>query len=163
LLLHAMSEADREWVLQGLPSAQQDAVQPLLQELEELGIPREPDLAGAFAGSPGPDAVAGRLQLLGAAGVHRLASLLALEPPRLTAVLLAGGDWPWREQLLRELPPTAARQVQRLVPTAASAGRLQHAVVAELAQRLAEEAPHPGSHSLWQSVRRRFDAWRGAR
>lgn len=43
LLLHALQEPDRAWVLNGLPAAQQDALRSLLAELRALGIPADRD------------------------------------------------------------------------------------------------------------------------
>jgi hypothetical protein len=164
LSLHSLCEADRQWVLQALGGEQQAALQPLLQELEELGIPREPELAHAFAAeAPGKDLQgAGTLQALDACGVRRLGAVLVAEPPRLAAALLASGGWPWRECLLSVMPVGIARSVEGAIPAIAGAGALQAAVVAELAPVVRErEDAVPQPSSLWCSLRRRFGA-RGA-
>ena len=111
LALHALPGDDRDWVLEALPADQQSMLQPLLRELEELGIPREAGLFDGVAGSRREQAITAvdALRALDGAGVRRLAGLLAAEPPRVAVALLAGGPWPWREQLLAGLPAAGRR------------------------------------------------------
>jgi hypothetical protein len=164
LTLHALGGADRQWVLNALSGEQQAALGPLLQELEELGIPREPELARTLLPEDAHEDrhAVGTLQSLDAAGVRRLAALLCAEPPRMAAALLASQPWPWRDQLLAELPPGFARAVDRTAAGVTDAGSLQAAVVAELAPCV-WEAANPRTPSLWQAMRRRLRAMRGRR
>lgn len=165
LTLHALSAPDRAWVLQGLPGEQQELLNVLLHELEELGIPRDPELAGALPEEHEPvdHAPAALLRNLDGAGVGRLCGVLAAEPPRLAAALLASGPWPWREQLLRELTLAAGHDVQRLAPATAAARLLQEAVVSELTHVLLEARRATALPSRWQWLRQRLRPWRAAR
>lgn len=54
LMLHGLAEADRRWLLERLAPAQRQAIEPLLAELAELGIPRD----GAGGGPVWPGAAA---------------------------------------------------------------------------------------------------------
>jgi hypothetical protein len=164
LNLHALAEPDRHWVLQALTGEQQAALQPLLRELEELGIPRDADLARAFATAAAREDNdgAGALQALDDAGVRRLAALLAGEPPRLAAAVLVHRAWPWRERLMAELPVATAQAIRSAMGAPPAASALQAFVVAELGTALrAQHAVQPPRRSLWQTMRHRFGALRG--
>lgn len=165
LNLHALSEPDRQWVLHALSGEQQAALQPLLQELEELGIPRDAHLARAIAtAGPGEDREGAALQALDDSGVRRLALLLAGEPPRLAAALLSSRAWAWRDRLMSELPVQYAQAIEETMRLTAAAGALQAAVVAELAPALREKdgAQLPRA-TLWQSICRRLRGRGGRR
>jgi len=159
LSLHSLSEPDRHWVLEALGQEQQAALRPLLRELEELGIPREPELAGAFAAPAGGEGRmgAGALHALDSCGVRALAAILRAEPPGLAATLLASRSWPWRDQLLSELPAGMAADIERAMVATVPGGAVQAALLAELEPLLREQhaaAARPAS--LWLSLRRRL-------
>ncbi|GAB3771675.1 hypothetical protein GCM10028796_40920 [Ramlibacter monticola] len=158
LTLHALSGDDRAWVLEALSSQQRSVLKPLLGELDELGIPREADLLRGLAGTGSEAAIpaSDALQALDDPGVRRLANLLAAEPPRLAAALLAAGSWPWGGQLLAGLPQAMAQEVESLARSASPAVALQAAVVAETALRVAGERAEPKPVSRWQLLRRRL-------
>jgi hypothetical protein len=158
LTLHALADADRQWLLQGLTGEQKDLLRPLLQELEELGIPRTADLAGIFGDSAGEEVDA--FQAVDARSLGTLAKLLAAEPPRVAAAFLARRSRASREPLLRELPSPLAGEIERLMPGVAAARLLQEAVAARLAVQVLQQAPPPSSRSVWQATRRVFRAWR---
>lgn len=160
LALHGLPGDDRAWVLAALPGDQQMLLQSLLQELEELGIPREASLFDGIAGNRHEQAAAAAdpLQALQGAGVQRLADLLAAEPPRIAAALLAGGPWPWREQLLCALPTALVQEVQRLARTVQPGAALQAAVMAEMAVALASSRGEEAPVSHWQVLRCRLAA-----
>jgi hypothetical protein len=114
LLVHAMSEGDREWVLGALPPHQRVELEILLDELRELGIPPDDALLRevfeAAVAQTVPATPVDRLYRLPADRVPALARVLQKEPPRLVATLLALRDWPWRSELLRSLPAQLAAQ-----------------------------------------------------
>lgn len=129
LLLHAMSPADREWMLGELPSSERANLLPLLAELEALGIESDPALiddaiSGATpAGSPtatpfaagrlsGPISDEAALHALDAQQVRVLVECLRSEPLGLVGELLRLADWPWREDLLAALEPAQRRKIE---------------------------------------------------
>lgn len=125
LLLHALADADRRWLLERLPSADADALRAMLEELQLLGIPRDASLASQTIARPAqpvepsietPGVSVGiKLDALGAEDGRRLAELFADEPPHLMATLLAGGPWAWEASFLSALPvPQGQRVKQRL-------------------------------------------------
>lgn len=106
LVLHALADADRAWVLASLPEAQRGLLQPLLAELHQLGIPREQ----AFLDGEPEDAACGPqvredswLLDLDGDGVAALAVVLQAQPVQFIQALLAMRAWPWRAQLLESL------------------------------------------------------------
>ena len=165
LTLHALSSDDRAWVLEALSSHQRSVLQPLLGELDELGIPRGPDLLRGLAGTGSEAAIPASeaLQALDDPAVRRLASLLAAEPPRLAAALLAGRSWPWREQLLAALPQAMAQEVESLARSGSPALALHAAIVAEAVLRVAGERAEPKPVSRWHLLRHALLALGGRR
>jgi hypothetical protein len=114
LLVHALAAPDREWVLSHLPPPQRKRLAGLLQELRQLGIPRDPALLPSLRDALPPPAVpdlsatvrdAGGVDEPGDAAwlaqqpVGRVASVLRDEPPAFVAKLLACRDWPWAAQV----------------------------------------------------------------
>lgn len=129
LLLHAMSPADRDWMLGELPSSERTNLLPLLAELEALGIESDPSLiddaissatpadsstATSFAAErrAGPISDEAALHALDAQQVRALVECLRLEPLRLVGELLRLADWPWREDLLAALEPAQRRKIE---------------------------------------------------
>ncbi len=104
LTAHALAAPDREWVLQQLPAGQRQALLALLQELEDLGIPRDRSLvsqalrsspASPAPSAPGPfDAVKVESLWKGLANepVAVKAACLALLPPLKREEVLAAAQ-----------------------------------------------------------------------
>ncbi len=131
LMLHAMHPADRAWVLGELPVAQRAVLDPLVAELQDLGIPADATLlsevvdtgADTTAGSPRDEPThslgAGhaheeRLLRLTDSEVSKLAQALAVDSPALAAQLLTACDWSWRERLLAQLETPLRGRIESL-------------------------------------------------
>ena len=148
LTLHGLPPGDCEWILRALPDEHRAALQPLLQELAALGIPRDAQALDTLAQSAG--AVSGRPPAGRDDGqAAAAAALLRSEPPRLIAEVLAARNWSWREQVAAMLEGTDP------LPQAQAAPALREAVVTLVESRLACEParcaePHP---------RRTWRAW----
>lgn len=114
LTLHAMCVEDRAWVLQALPDTQRLALEALLDELRELGIPAQPRLLDSvLMRQPGRVAQpSDSLQNLNATGIEALATLLRGEPGMLVARLLRMQAWPWQAAVLTRLGGVQRQQVQ---------------------------------------------------
>lgn len=169
LLLHAMPERDRAWLLGELPDAERKALGALLAELVKLGIPADRGLlddalaAGeppATARSSGGGAV-NPLERVRAADAGRLAAILRDEPALLVARLLRVEDWPWHKALLAQLGSTARRQVEQALQEdrVAVAPALRAQLVEILAQRIAAADGGAGGAAERSWLRR----WRGGR
>lgn len=157
LALHSLSPADREWVLSQLQPTDRQLLEPLLSELRALGIPAEPAMGQAAdeptLGFATPVAAAvpqaeeqlerpaqppepTPQQRVEMATAEQVLTVLAQEPTRLVAALLAVGPFPWRDGLLQRLPPERRAAVKGCMLTHV-APKLSDALVAELAARLA--------------------------
>lgn len=97
LVAHALEDEDQRWLLQALQPAHRALLQPLLQELQALGLPRERDSVQDLLRSTG--AVSHPAQALDAASAASLVARLAAEPPALCEWVLALRPWPWAGSL----------------------------------------------------------------
>lgn len=171
LLLGAMSASDRAWVLAQLPAADRVILDPLLGELDALGIPVDADLLDAVLDKPArgaptePGSTAPRDAVDTAAVLNAapavLLKLLAHEPAALIARLLGMRAWPWQQEFMKLLPASKAAEVRDCLerhamplteaPDPAAASRWRTAMMRGLRLRLEEAeaaastmAPQPG-------------------
>ncbi len=123
LLLHALSEADRHWLLQRLRPEESAVLRPMLTELRQMGMPADRSMVSAALrgvsfldasdSRPGADSTrsatsgtlpgntdADRIVWLKQSAPAALAEVLRAEPPKVIAHVLLLADWPWRAQLL---------------------------------------------------------------
>mgnify|MGYP001619795446 CR=1 FL=1 len=134
LLLHAMSAADRNWILAQMPEVQQQALHTLLAELEALGIPPDKSslerlqqggdiqplpILGLAGASNEPTEGGLDLMALDAMKIASLAQAWRAEPALLVAQALCLRPWPWRPALLERLP---ALQRQRVMDVLGAQG-----------------------------------------
>jgi hypothetical protein len=144
LALHALAAQDRAWVLAALPEGQRAVLQPLLTELEDIGIPRDTGLLEAAQRS-GANARS-------ASELDALSRLLRREPPAVAARFLAAEPWPWRREVLQRVggPP--------IEPQAATTGpALRHALVDAVQEEWAAACrADPPPRSRWHGWRQRL-------
>jgi hypothetical protein len=165
LALHAVGEADRDWLLGSLPAGQQAALRLLLDELKSIGIPHDErvldELCAASDVPAAPDP--GRILLdRGAEQPEVLAALARSEPPAIVAGLCCAGGVQWREQLLLSLAPELRVQAEAQLPRLNGAPALRAAVIASVCRQLTTARPilavrakrWQGLASLLQMVRR---------
>ena len=100
LALHALSPADRAWVLGQLTKPQQQALQPLLAELVELGIPPDAQLVRQVLTEQGARPAAARPA--GAPHAAALRGALQAEPAAMQPYLLAALPAAQREAVLAQ-------------------------------------------------------------
>ena len=147
LVLHAMPEVDRAWLLAQLAPQERTQLEPLLAELRTLGIPAERALldeaigvarlaAGREAGAA--KAHADALAKLRKADPEELAAILRREPAVLVAKLCRMAKWPWRDAVLRKLGSATRKQVELALREldGPPGEALQRHLVAALARRL---------------------------
>lgn len=169
LLVHALDDADRSWVLSQLPAPQQERMQSLLSELGELGIPEDRGLVEAALSakpktSPMPTDDEG---FVCAVAAHEVVHALRAEPTAFVRKLLGCRDWPWAAAVAQELAlplalgggggPTTNAAAFRRCATRLLAERLRSAGAAPQAVDRAAAAASP------QPWHRRLQAlWRTA-
>lgn len=152
LMLHALSAADRQWVLASLTEADRQVLGAMLGELRELGVP--PDLAAELCGprsaampedsldrAESPRAGAGRAAALTAALVD--------EPTALVDAALALQD----PVVRREVSAALARPAQT---SAAVPVRMARSLEQHLAMRLARHEDVAAPRLGTMTWRRRF-------
>jgi hypothetical protein len=94
LTLHAMTDIDREWVLNALDASQRSALEPLLRELREIGMPSDtslltrPSHAVRPLAQPYPSAPS--LSILDRRQLGAMRALLREEPAAISAALGSG-------------------------------------------------------------------------
>lgn len=138
LLLHALPESDRQWLLRQLRPEDCAILAPMLEELRQMGIPADhalvrellgdasvPDMSafpaiGAGVEHPLPLVSSGTFEADCIARLVRedpvaLAAVLRPEPTQLIAHLLLLQDWPWRTQVLMRLGPEIRGRVESAV------------------------------------------------
>lgn len=106
LRVHTLPEADARWLLDALSARERAALEPLLDELRALGLPRDPALLAGLelpARAPAPRCGNHLLARLDRRGLARLESLLRAEPRCIATAFLAAGPWPWRTRIARSL------------------------------------------------------------
>ncbi|MCG2594951.1 hypothetical protein LZ009_19405 [Ramlibacter sp. XY19] len=159
LHLHAMQPADRDWLLRNLAPQRRARLEVLLRELHTLGIPCDMELphqeetTARREEGPSVTVAAERLALMPAGTVDWLAARLHAEPPEVTALLLSGRQWPWRQALLERLDGARRQCVEAWTHTQGSAPA-QAAVIDALAGMLPTPAPVRAQN------RRTFHWWR---
>jgi hypothetical protein len=147
-----MTASDRAWLLGQLSAAQRGALQGLLEELAQLGIPSAPELLdevvdGLAAARPAaagpvaaPDSLEGRLET---AEPGLVAQVLAGEPAGFAVHLLGMRAWRWRDEVITRLgaarrePLLRALAAHAHAPAAARPRALDAAVLAGMLDRVA--------------------------
>jgi hypothetical protein len=162
LTLHALPDGDRRWILEALGPGRRHRLEPLLLELQTLGIPRDPGLvprepsapAGTTSRRPWP-------QALEAEEITALENALAVEPVAVTRMLLSIEDWSWAPRLLQGLDPARREAVQEGGPAAAPGARLRTAILQALqARAVAQPAPRQTrAEGTWQRLCARITAF----
>jgi hypothetical protein len=169
LVLHSLRSSDREWMLQRLGPAPREAVQPWLEELEQLGIPADRGLVDEVLaiGEGSAKAESDRQRrLLEDAAPAELGVLLAGEPAALVGRLLSSRTWSWRDGFMKQLSPADRGEIVRAqhaceregnaTPRAQIAALLQ---ALELRLNALPEVRHanPSLLSRWKAAMPRLD------
>lgn len=159
LLLHSMAPVDRDWLLERMPDGAREVLHPLLNELAELDIAPDEQWVGRLLDMPDALAagVAARplgegpgdadfLMAIDADGIQALARAWMGQPPRLVARALCLRPWPWRPQLLGQLPLAQRRCVMDLLESMSLEPARDNAMAQALmsAMRRACERPAAG-------------------
>lgn len=136
LTLHALAAPDRDWLLQQLPVADRSALQGLLAELRELGIPADAGVIRSALAESAPSA--GSAQ----PNASALAHVLSREAESLRGTLLSLLPAGQRDAVLARWPSELeARPVAVAAP--ALAPRLQEALLQSWQDLAAKEDGQP--------------------
>lgn len=161
LLLHALSEQDRQWALSRLTTESRMTADGLLVELRTLGIPADESLIRDALLAVPASPVKGTEELLFSACAADVARLLQHESVRTVALVLALEKWPWEEIFLASLEPEFRANVLRVraellaatVPPVL-AGTLR-TVLRERLAALTSSLPASVSSGRWRWLRKR--------
>jgi len=135
LLLHGLPLAARRQVLDQLDAVERRRLQPLLDELSELGIPaaaagRATSLLPSFAPTP--------IERAAALSADAVARCLASCDAATAARLIGAHAWPWKVAVIEQMPTTRRASVLQCLRSDPPA--LAPAVRAYLCERLCAEA-----------------------
>ena len=142
LTLHALGRADRDWLLAQLSMAEQNAMTALLDELTELGIPKDKALVREALGFTSPESdAAARLS----ADPSALWAVLAKEPRGVQLACMGLLSDFHRAALLAAIPDRSKAQAlaRAFQPLPDAAGELRAALLSACLARLA--SPPSGS------------------
>jgi hypothetical protein len=152
LALHAVSHADRLWLLDQLPRSAREELEPLLRELSALGIPSDPSFISRVV-RPGetPDSTE---RLLRPENAARIAEIVSGEPQRVAACLASLGDSQWRAAFASQLAKGARAALTNASGEASVTcpPRLAEAVLRQVALRLNAQMSTPATpRRNWKS------------
>jgi hypothetical protein len=155
LALHGLHASDRDWILAQLAAPERAPLDPLLEELRELGIPADRsmiDAAVTAAPAPiSPPPAQTPRDRIRAASPARIREALAGEPAAVVASLIAVEPWPWRAAFLARLPHRTRGEISRASPQAArrcAGNRFADTLVDALDARLLP-GEAPSAFALW--------------
>lgn len=142
LCLHGLAEADRQWLLGKLAEADRAALRPLLDELVELGLPRDSvELTWGDAAADRSGSVPAHITPLDAASVDAVWRVLQREQPATIALIMEYYPWQWSGAVTkrwganRQHAVMAARGRRRN----AVSQRVRDSVIAAFARAVADE------------------------
>lgn len=146
LSIHELAGADREAVLRVLSPEERARIMPLLEQLQDLGIPAGMVNRLPPDEPPIPSIDSDMLQS------HRRCAALSAETvmqctreqsAQTLGALLAVRAWPWAQELLRQLPEPRRRAVQEFCQTDSSIRPAVQAVLVETLAAAAERSGRP--------------------
>lgn len=160
LLVHAMGDEDRDWILAALPESDRQRLAALLVELREIGVTRDATLlhrVAAPASTQAQPCAQESFEPLDHRALAALARVLNAEPAQLVACFLDLREWSWRSRLLRLLEPSRRSPARRTQVAPA----LQHALVAAVGEQIeAERASGAGrQHAFRRAAQRLSSLW----
>jgi hypothetical protein len=164
LLLHTLSDLDRNWMLERLPAQHRRQLLDLVEELHGLGIPASQALLDAVkddttAGrapicTPADDSWESRCAEIDRAGPSAVWPILRDEPEHLIARVMAVRDWSWAPAIAQWLDPLQRSRVKGLLErgrpsTYADAQAMNAYLLSRLSERI--RALPPDIHSATSS------------
>ncbi|MFZ6778058.1 hypothetical protein ACO0LD_14600 [Undibacterium sp. Ji83W] len=161
LLLHSMSEADKQWVLGNLDGRDTQILNQLLSELNELGLPADQELLSdlnnmdktvrvssmkmTWSANVADLSVDQQIACLNTADYRDIFRVLVDESAELLAYFLQIYRWTWEKEFLACFDASMSRRIQEaraaikepyLSEPDARAKKLQQALIAEIIQQV---------------------------
>lgn len=166
LVLHSMSEADRAWALAELSEEERGVLRPLIDELQELGVPASADWVPSAIGVPAQVARGRETRdpvhrKVSRALPEQVASALQDEPVELVRRLLSLSPWPWKAEVIAALNARRG-ELFDFAPSLAvfpSPSALDRALLARFAAQLERSVGRPADDSSDRSSP--GNGWRG--
>lgn len=156
LSLHAMHASDRQWLLEQLPVSQRSRLVSMLDELEQLGVPREPVLLDEVSNEPPAAPLHPFVERLREQDARHLCQVLESEPD-VVAVALLGRAGPWKHDVLAGLPPARREAIEEALKRASSLPDGTYEALCEATLRTLEQtAPGHSDAAAEQPARRRW-------
>ena len=129
LVLHGLSDTDRQWLLTQLPEEKQALLSEHLQELKQMGLPADRELVSSLLAT---SQVGNAHEYSSHSRLHQTDSsailqILANEPAWLIGAVLSAEAWPWREPIYEGLDASKRERVK---------SALRHPMPAKLRQSL---------------------------
>lgn len=103
LYLHGLNEEDASWMLQQLPEDKSSFLQTILDELQQLGIPKERTLLDDVLSSQQgiqAETAEREVSFLASIDAGDIVSAFESESDEVFALFLSIHEWPWKEQAL---------------------------------------------------------------
>jgi hypothetical protein len=157
LALHAMSAADRAWALDALDERERTAIEPLLGELEALGLESDPGLfetalddAARSASPARVDTPSGRPPALADADAADIAFALTDEPARAIALVLRSIGPDRTRSVLAQLDSELRSQVESEAMTRQGS---YASVVGPLVEQSLQDALQARLDANWYALR----------
>lgn len=152
--LNALSDEDRRWIIGRLPAQSKSRL--LAGSSEDLA-PEQSPAAARTSPTTGAELA---LDTLSRVDAQTLARVLKHEPVWLIAALVYAREWPWRAQLLQELPPATRAEVERSSQVAGSFTPHLMDTLARLAQARTDERMGVRGTSRFEALVARLGASR---
>lgn len=165
LTLYAAEPADRDWVMSQLRGGDRSLLQKMLEELAELGIPRDPSMVRQALLASGAAATAQERAaapaddpaFLDQVPDEALVDLLVREAPAIAACVLSLLAAARSARLLGRVPPAQRRAIGEL--RAGANGPLPSRMKIALLRELRAQFPTPsGPAAHWHRLRMRWHA-----
>jgi hypothetical protein len=157
LALASLGVEDRAWMLERLPEPPRARVAALLDELREMRVPFDRELAKQLAPEPVKEQPAKEQRSLDSADVLAVLTALEREPDWLVALVLRARPWPWRAAFLQGIGSERELNIKRALPVAVAVRpKFLAALLAALEEKLREQP-----REQWEAAGRSKPFWRG--
>lgn len=145
LCLYGLRREDRNWLLERLPDAQRAELRRLLQELEQMNVPRDPTWVDMLQGdSQQNDTGCGHdgaimpdyIDEIERAPLSEVKQVLSAEPIAIVAWVLGYRDWSWREAFLASCDAAQRHRVEPATGNHTLTPKVAETILKSLAHRL---------------------------
>lgn len=140
LALHGLTREDREWAIARLTPGDRENVTVFLDELEELGFPRDAsELAHEVQADDQPAEIDPEVEVIDTAAPRIVHRILGNEQLAILALVMDHHPWRWRNRVMRWLGRARSRAIDRAIEQKkyAVADPVRRTVIESLAEAVA--------------------------